>query len=160
MFGRISRDEFDNLKKRVDWLKETHTKRAPWKYKVFPRTGTVMLDIAAKRDLDALTEKHNACVIEFTSKLQAICPHLDTTVEETEDVASFEIRMCPSRYSPGYNIPHGPYGRKTIETCGVCDKVLEDKFEEYVDQTCNPADCLADAKHLPPPSRHADIKCS
>lgn len=105
----------------------------PFKFKPDPELSRSLSNLSTLHN--ELVVRHKACVKEFTEKLQAICPHAETTIDETEDVASFEIRMCPSRYSPSYNIPRGPYGRKTVETCNLCGKVLEDKFEEYVDQT-------------------------
>lgn len=111
-------------------------------------------DASLKSSLSALRDAHNklydrhkACVREFTDKLQAICPHVDTTIEETEDVVRSTFRMGATLYSPAYDIRFGPYGRRTVEVCDVCGKELEDKFEEYVDQT--PPDPVAgDLPHL------------
>jgi len=126
-----------DLKKRVDWLWESYHKRAPWHYTPASPTGKTQLDLAAKRDLDALTERHEACVIDLTKKLQAICPHADVTVEETED---YREKLAPARRSyrlfANFHIYaiYGPYGRRTVTTCKACGEV-EDKFEEYEDQT-------------------------
>ena len=82
---------------------------------------------ALRADFNVLTSRHNACVAEFTAKLQAICPHADVTTVETED---YQHRTWPAVFFGACL-----YGRKTVRTCDVCDRVLEDKFEEYIDQT-------------------------
>ena len=83
---------------------------------------------ASRLGLDTLADRHEACVAEFTAKLQALCPHDDVAVVETEDYREL-------LWSLSHHRAYGPWGRRTVSTCELCGKVLEDKFEEYVDQT-------------------------
>jgi len=117
------------------WRKQN----APQHHEVSPKPVTRSEYLGLRNGYNALKKRHEACVKDFTAKLQALCPHAETELEEREGYRE-SIRygtcswgsLCPSHFTTHFV---GPWGRRTVETCKLCGKLLVDKFEACEDQT-------------------------
>ena len=66
------------------WRKQN----APQHHEVSPKPVTRSEYLGLRNGYNALKKRHEACVKDFTAKLQALCPHAETELEEREGYRS------------------------------------------------------------------------